>query len=207
MTTSLRAIPRPGGRSARVQAAVHAATIELLALHGRAALTVPLIAARAGVTPSTIYRRWGELADLLADVAMERLRPDGDPADTGSVAGDLQAWVEQYRDEMSSDVGLGMMLDVLSAKGGSLAEGRPPVPCQCAAFTASQVGTIVARGVARGEPVPEVDAVMDSVVAPIVYHALFGPPPMTAGRAKALVAACLKTARKAKAIHPDEPAG
>lgn len=198
MTTINRAIPRPGGRSARVQAAVHEATLELMAQHGRAALTVPLIAARAGVTPSTIYRRWGELADLLADVAVERLRPDGDPADTGSVAGDLQAWVEQYRDEMSSAVGLGIMLDVLSAKGGSLAEGRPPVPCQCAAFTASQVAVIVARGVARGEAVPEVDAVMDTVVSPIVYRSLFGASPMPAEHAQALVAACLATARKAR---------
>ena len=196
MTPINRAIPRPGGRSARVQAAVHQATTDLLAQHGRAALTVPLIAARAGVTPSTIYRRWGELADLLADVAVERMRPDGDPADTGSVAGDLQAWVEQYRDEMSSDVGLGMMLDVLAAKGGTLVEGRLPVPCQCAAFTAAQIETIVARGIARGDAVPEVDAVMDTVVSPIVFRALFGPPTMSAERAQALVAACMKTARK-----------
>ena len=198
MTTINRAIPRPGGRSARVQAAVHKATIDLLALHGRAGLTVPSIAARAGVTPSTIYRRWGELADLLADVAVERMRPDGDPADTGSVAGDLQAWVEQYRDEMSSDIGLGMMLDVLSAKGGSLAEGKLPVPCQCAAFTAAQVGTIVARGIERGEAVPAVDAVMDTVVSPIIYRSLFGAEPITPAHAQALVAACLKTARKVK---------
>ena len=54
--TALKVTPRPGGRSARVQAAVHAATADLIAAHGRAALTVPLIAARAGVTPSTIYR-------------------------------------------------------------------------------------------------------------------------------------------------------
>ena len=202
MTSINRAIPRPGGRSARVQAAVHQATTELLALHSRAALTVPLIAARAGVTPSTIYRRWGELADLLADVAVERLRPDGEPADTGSVAGDLHAWVEQYRDEMSSGVGLEMMLDVLSAKGGSLAEGKTPVPCQCAAFTASQVATIVARGVERGEAVPEVDTVMDTVVAPIVYRALFGAVPMAADGARALVDACMKTARKARASAP-----
>ena len=199
MTTINKAIPRPGGRSARVQAAVHQATMELMDLHGRAALTVPLIAARAGVTPSTIYRRWGDLADLLADVAVERLRPEGDPIDTGSVAGDLQAWVEQYRDEMSSDVGLGLMLDALSAKGGTLAEGRIPAPCQCAAFTASQVATIVARGVERGEPVPEVDAVMDTVVSPIIYRSLFGAQPIAPEHARALVAACLKTARKARA--------
>jgi AcrR family transcriptional regulator len=198
MTTTPRAIPRPGGRSARVQAAVHQATLELLAQHGRAGLTVPLIAARAGVTPSTIYRRWGELADLLADVAIERLRPDADPADTGSVAGDLLAWVEQYRDEMSSDVGLGMMLDVLAAKGGKPAEGKLPVPCQCAAFTEAQIETIIARGVARQEAVPEVDAVMDTVISPIIYRALFGASPMSAEHAQALVVSCMKTARSAK---------
>jgi len=199
MTTPSRAIPRPGGRSARVQAAVHRATAELLAEHGRANLTVPLIAARAGVTPSTIYRRWGELADLMADVAVERLRPDAEPADTGSVVGDLRAWVEQYRDEMSSEVGLCMMLDVLSAKGGALAEGRQAVPSQCAAFTAAQIEVIVARGVARGEAVPEVEAVMDTVVSPIVYRALFGTAPMSAEHALVLVDACMRTARKVRA--------
>src|SRR3954467_3703233 len=113
MTSPKPTIPRPGGRSARVQAAVHQATIELMALHGRAELTVPLIAARAGVTPSTIYRRWGDLGELLADVAVECLRPDGEPLDTGSVAGDLHAWAEQYADEMSSPVGLSMLRDVV----------------------------------------------------------------------------------------------
>ena len=198
MTTTHQAIPRPGGRSARVQAAVHRAVTELLAEHGRAELTVPTIAARAGVTPSTIYRRWGELADLLADVALERLRPDGAPADTGSVAGDLLAWVEQYRDEMSSDVGLGLMLDVLSARRGL--PTAQPVSCQCAAFTAAQIELIVARGRARGEPAPAVDAVMDTVVSPIVYRTLFGPAPATRARVKALVNACLKGAKKRAAV-------
>ena len=199
MTTINRSIPRPGGRSARVQAAVHQATTELLELHGRAALTVPSIAARAGVTPSTIYRRWGELTDLLADVALERMRPDGDPADTGSVAGDLQTWVEQYRDEMSSDVGLGMMVDVLSAKGGSGSVGRQPVPCRCVEFTMAQIETIVARGIARGEAVPDVGVVMDTVISPIIYRSLFGPEPVTPAHARALVGACLKSARKTRA--------
>src|SRR5476649_2638635 len=106
-----RSTLRPGGRSARVQAAVHQATRELVELHGRAGVTVPAIAARAGVTPSTIYRRWGELGDLLADVALARMRPEGEPADTGSVAADLQAWAEQYLDEMSSEIGVTLMHD------------------------------------------------------------------------------------------------
>lgn len=187
-----RTVPRPGGRSARVQAAVHRATLELLEMHGRAELTVPLIAARSGVTPSTIYRRWGNLADLLADVAVERMRPDGEPADTGTIEGDLQGWAEQYLEEMSSEVGLAMMRDVLSASSS----GEVPVPCQCAEFTASQIAVMVERGAARGEAVPEVNAVMDGVVAPIIYKVLFAPQPPTHERVRALVQACLKGARR-----------
>jgi len=190
-----KAIARPGGRSARVQAAVHGATSALIAEHGRAAVTVPMIAARAGVTPSTIYRRWGDLAELLADVAVARLRPDGEPADTGTVAGDLHAWAEQYADEMSSPVGLAMMRDVVAAAGTLGPDGRPQ-PSPCAGFTGSQVAAILERGAARGEAVPEVEAVMDTVVAPVVYHALFGPAAVTRERVGALVDACLATATK-----------
>ena len=83
--------PRPGGRSARVQAAVHQAVRELQREQGRDGLTVPAVAARAGVTPSTIYRRWGDLSQLLADVAVEQLQPEQAPPDTGSFYGDLLA--------------------------------------------------------------------------------------------------------------------
>ncbi len=78
---------RPGGRSARVQESIHSAVRDLLQEQDRATLTVPQIAARAGVTPSTIYRRWGDLPALLADVAIARLRPDSEPANTGSLRG------------------------------------------------------------------------------------------------------------------------
>jgi hypothetical protein len=38
--------------------------------------------------------------------------------------------------------------------------------------------------------------VMDTVVSPIVYRALFGTAPMDPAHAQALVEACMKTARK-----------
>ena len=72
---------RFGGRSARIQSAVHQAVKTLAANNRREELTVPQIAAEAGVTPSTIYRRWGDLSALLADVATECLRPISDPDD------------------------------------------------------------------------------------------------------------------------------
>src|SRR3546814_10149871 len=103
---------RPGGRSARVQAAVHQAVRQLLEERDRSELTVPAVAERAAVTPPTIYRRWGDLQALLADVAVERIRPDEAPLDTGTAEGDLTRWAEQYADEMASDPGREMIRDV-----------------------------------------------------------------------------------------------
>lgn len=184
---------RPGGRAARVQAAVHQATRELLDAHGRAGLTVPMIAAQAGVTPSTIYRRWGDLGELLADVSTECMRPDGEPADTGSVAGDLAAWGEQYREEMSTEVGRAMLRDVLQSCGNwGPGVGRSP----CMSFTADQIGIIVARGVARGERVPSVDAVLDTLVAPIIYRLLMDAVPPTPQQVARWVQACMQGATK-----------
>lgn len=177
---------RPGGRSARVQAAVHQATRELIEQHGRDALTVPLIAARAGVTPSTIYRRWGDLAELLADVSVERMRPEGEPTDTGSFRGDLVLWADQFHEEMSSEVGQAMLRDVVAAAGRGEAAGT----CQCAQFTAGVVSVLVQRGAARGDAVPTVEDVMDRLVAPIIYRLLFGMVPASAQQVAAWAEAC-----------------
>ncbi|WP_237711520.1 ElyC/SanA/YdcF family protein [Paracidovorax oryzae] len=132
--TSVATRLRPGGRSARVQAAVHQAVRDLTALHGRDALTIPQIAAQAGVTPSTIYRRWGDLAELLADVSIERMRDEAEPPDTGSFRGDLLAWGEQFLEEMSSGPGRQMLKDVLSASG--YGDGSAPCPAQPQALVA-----------------------------------------------------------------------
>lgn len=58
---------RPGGRAARIQAAVQEAVDALKQEMPSSAITVPMVACRAGVTPSTIYRRWGDVSQLLAE--------------------------------------------------------------------------------------------------------------------------------------------
>jgi AcrR family transcriptional regulator len=157
---------RIGGRSARIQNAVHQAVKKLGAKTSRDDLTVQQIAAEAGVTPSTIYRRWGDLPSLLADVAVERLRPISDPEDTGAVASDLRLFVEQFMEEMSSEVGRALIRDVFAA-------GEAPAD-QCAHFTHGHLTTIAERAKARGETAFDVNEVVDHVVAPIIYHILFG---------------------------------
>ncbi|WP_421523998.1 TetR/AcrR family transcriptional regulator [Pseudomonas yamanorum] len=159
---------RPGGRSARVQESVHSAVRELLDEQDRSSVTVPQIATRAGVTPSTIYRRWGDLAALLADVAMARLRPDSEPADTGSLRGDLRAWGEQYRDEMSSDLGREMMRDVQCSQA----------PGYCVGILTGQLETMLDRYSSDAETVPSVDRLINLIVAPTVFRSLFSTVPL-----------------------------
>ncbi|WP_159992837.1 TetR/AcrR family transcriptional regulator [Roseomonas sp. 18066] len=178
MTT--REMIRCGGRSARIQSAVHAAVAALLREGDRAGLTLPMVAARAGVTPSTLYRRWGDLPALLADVALQRMRPQEPPLDTGALRGDLRAWAEQYREEMGSEPGQAMIRDVLLAPGGQQAQ-------PCAALVAAQLAVIDARARGRGEAGFDVAAAMDLLVAPIVYRLLFAEAPLPAGRLESLL--------------------
>lgn len=157
---------RPGGRSARVQESVHSAVRELLEAHERSSVTVPMIAARAGVTPSTIYRRWGDLSVLLADVALARMRPDSEPANTGSLRGDLQAWAEQYLDEMSSEPGRNMMRDVQCSQ----------TPGYCVSILSGQFQAIVDRY--PDSTPPSVDRLINLLAAPTVFRILFASAPL-----------------------------
>ncbi|MGF6109651.1 TetR/AcrR family transcriptional regulator [Pseudomonas sp. ADAK2] len=152
---------RPGGRSARVQESVHSAVRALLEEQDRASVTVPQIATRAGVTPSTIYRRWGDLSVLLADVALARMRPESEPANTGSLRGDLRAWAEQYLDEMSSEPGRNMLRDVQCSI----------TPGFCATIIGGQLQTILDRY--PDQPLPSVDRLINLIAAPTVFRILF----------------------------------
>ena len=172
---------RPGGRSARVQESVHSAVRELLDAHERSSVTVPMIATRAGVTPSTIYRRWGDLSVLLADVALARMRPDSEPANTGSLRGDLQAWAEQYLDEMNSEPGRNMMRDLQSMI----------TPGYCVSILSGQLQTIIDR-YPQSTP-PSVDHLINLLAAPTVFRILFSTEPLTVQELHGLIELALRS--------------
>lgn len=197
---SPRPMVRPGGRSARIQESVHAAVRKLLEEVGREALTVPMVAARAGVTPSTIYRRWGTLQELLSDVAVERLRPETEPPDLGSLRADLDVWAEQFLDEMASPPGRAYIRDALVGDPDGTNAG------QCSAYAAEQIDTVLARAAQRGERVPDRELVIDRVVAPIMYRILFRPGRLDAAYARELVANALCALEIEAGHHPTQAA-
>ncbi len=82
---------RPGGRTARVRAAVLRVAGDLLAEHGFARLDLAEVAARAEVGKTTVYRRWRTPAGLVADILTEMAETSLPRADTGTLRGDLLA--------------------------------------------------------------------------------------------------------------------
>jgi AcrR family transcriptional regulator len=82
---------RPGGRTARVRAAVLEAAQDELVLRGFHGLTMDAVAARAGVGKTTVYRRWTSTAGLVADLMTELADQSAAHANTGTVEDDLRA--------------------------------------------------------------------------------------------------------------------
>jgi AcrR family transcriptional regulator len=181
--TSSTTATRTGGRSARIRAAVHQAVRELLSEEARDELTVPAVAHRADVHATTIYRRWGTLGELLADVAASRFSGDIVVPDTGSLRGDLERWVI----DVATDLADPDSLAVLRAGVGA----GESASCGCVDDRQAQLGAMIERETGRGGPAPTVAEAVDGLLAPIYYRALFTPEPATSEWARDRVAALL----------------
>ena len=157
---------RPGGRSARVRAAVHRAVEDLLVEEAGDALTIPVVAARAGVHATTVYRRWGSVGELLADVATSRFSGDIVVPDTGSLRGDLQRWAADVATDLADP-------DVLALIRATLGAGGEQGACACRGDREEQLAAMIERERARGSAVPTVERAADALLAPLYYRAIF----------------------------------
>lgn len=83
-------------RDGRIDAAVIAATRELLLETGYPALSLSAIAARAGTTTAAIYRRWSGKTQLVHEAVLDvEVLPT--PAGSGDISSDIRALVETIR--------------------------------------------------------------------------------------------------------------
>ncbi len=82
---------RPGGRTARVRTAVLRAAGDVLAEQGFDRLDLADVARRAEVGKTTVYRRWGSVTGLVADLLAGMAEQSLPRTRTGSVRGDLRA--------------------------------------------------------------------------------------------------------------------
>lgn len=171
---------RPGGRSAQVQTLVRTALEELVAEQGRERVTVPAVAERAGVSASSIYRRWGDLAGLLAETATHKLDPNRPLPDTGTLRKDLETWARELIVHLSHPCNTSLLKAAAAlANGGS--------DTDCLRNRRKEALALVEQARARGERAPEPEQVIDHLIAPIVFRLVFGGDPVKPALARRLV--------------------
>lgn len=161
---------RTGGRSARVLDAIYAAVGQLMGEGKPDRITIPMVAQRAGVNPTSVYRRWGDIDALLEEVAVAVLTRDGDQLpDTGDIAGDLRAWAEAIAEDIGRPHRTRYLRALAAARDGV-------VECPCWTGRREQAARMLARARSRGEQVPGEEQVLDHVIAPLYHHVVFGLP-------------------------------
>jgi AcrR family transcriptional regulator len=163
---------RPGGRTARTRAAVMAAVIEELSEHGYAGARLERVAARAGVAKTTIYRRWGSLDGLLADLMAERAAQEIPVPDEGDLGSDLRVLARHAVASVRDPAVRAALASIVAAAVQSPA-AREVLTRFLAGRTATMT-VIVDRAVQRGEVAAGTDAAgIIRTVTALIYYRLF----------------------------------
>jgi AcrR family transcriptional regulator len=168
---------RTGGRSAAVLMSIKEAVEELVAERGSERVTIPMVAERAGVNHSSVYRRWGDAQTMINDLATYRLDPGRGLPHTGDLRADLTAWASEIVTHYSKPVNAALL------RGGAASAGEGESDC-LRNRRAEAAALVDAAG--PDSPVTS-DDVIDHVVAPIIYRVIFLPATLDGSSAKALV--------------------
>lgn len=162
-----KAARRLGGRSNRVLTAIYTAVGELVA-EGADRISFPVIAERAGVNPTTLYRRWDDVEALLEEVSVAALTRDGESVpDTGSLEGDLTEWALAIADDIARPERTRYLRAMVSARVAMVSQ------CPVMEVRREQAAEVVRRARERGEATPTVPQILDHVIAPLYHRVAF----------------------------------
>ncbi|WP_427924219.1 TetR/AcrR family transcriptional regulator [Streptomyces sp. cg40] len=170
-----------GSRFTPLRAAqLYDAVLDLLREVGYEALSMEAVATRARFSKATLYRDWGGKPQLVA-AAVEFRRPTRvGLIDTGSLRGDLYAMVDQADDnQLARDAALQLSVGHAIYTNSELRRTLREVRLNPAL---DDIGTILRRGVHRGEVAPDnpaLDVVPPMLVSLIVARPLLSDTAMT----------------------------
>ena len=172
--TAARKAGRP--RDARADVAILQAVLDLVAHSGLTHLSMDAVAAKAGVSKATIYRRWPSKEALVVDAWRTLIAPAETP-DTGSLRGDVEVILGTLLDKVG-DPGFDVLSQVMAAArtDHALAEALR----EYVATRRRPLRTVLERAVERGELSEdlELDVVQDALVGPLFYRLLLSHGPL-----------------------------
>jgi AcrR family transcriptional regulator len=148
--------PQGSSRSARTEAAILAATRELLAQGGVRELTVEGVAARSGVAKTTIYRRWRSKEDLALAVLIDMVQTVVAVPALADTRSELIALVQGAVRVLGQTLMGSVMQGLVSelADDAALADAFRE---RVVALRLKEVERLVRRGVERGELRSDID--------------------------------------------------
>ncbi|HEY8547609.1 MAG TPA: TetR/AcrR family transcriptional regulator [Acidimicrobiales bacterium] len=162
---------RPGGRTARTRKVVLDAAIEQLLDGGLVGFSVGAVAARSGVHPSTIYRRWGTRERLAVDALLDRVDAAIPIPDTGALATDVRQLLGDLAAFYGTRLGAVVGHLAMAPLEDPAAEGVRQLLWDT---RLREVEAIVERAAARGEIGRRVDprSAVEALLAQLHLHVL-----------------------------------
>ncbi len=187
-------VPRPGGRTARIQERVFAATLSQLESESLSTMSVKRIAEAAEVAETTVYRRWGSLVDLVLAAVTDFASEMNPMPDYGTLEDDLRALLANVAGLLEQNATRRMFQFAMALEGSNDDSTRARARFWNERFAAGSA--IVTRAVERGEIPAHVDplAVIETLVGTVYVRAFVSERPFTPDQLEASVRAALDVA-------------
>ncbi|MER6066717.1 TetR/AcrR family transcriptional regulator C-terminal ligand-binding domain-containing protein [Streptomyces sp. NPDC001792] len=145
-------------------------------------VTIPAVARRAGVNPSSVYRRWGTTSALLADVAAQR-QDEGTPELLGDLRKDLERAALSTLADLSRPGGVAFF----RAEVAPDVDERRAGLRECLERVSTRFHAALKAAAQRGEATPPLERVLDHVVASLYFRVVFSIPETDEDYARGLV--------------------
>lgn len=177
-------------RYERSRVAVHDAVCSVLVSDGLSGLTVDRLATESGVSRSTIYRNWPDMAALACEVFDELMHRDT-VASTAEPVAALHEYLDDYARRLNDPTYTAVLVAVI--EGSARDEAFAAVHRRAFSQTRSRAGAIVRRGQATGviDPERDVQQCVEDLVAPFLYRRLVTQGRITRAQVDSLHAALL----------------
>jgi AcrR family transcriptional regulator len=178
-----------GGKQVRgkqLVAKVMAATIAEMARVGAEGLSIEDVAVRAEVNKTTIYRRWPTPQALAREALLCASETSSTPIDTGSLRGDMSAWVAEFRRVATSPD----MQTIIRMRFGAPARGRlSTLTTDLEETKHARSRAILQRAVGRGElpRATDTELLHDVVLGALLYMVVFSGKRSNAARLQSAV--------------------
>jgi AcrR family transcriptional regulator len=170
--TEVEVIAASGGRrwSDEREREVLQAALTVMVEDGFGAMTIDRVAAEAGASKATLYRRWSNKAELVAEAIRSHVIKHFEPPDSGNLRTDLTAYLRFLQESFEGPDGA--LMTALTAERVRHPDLAEEFDRQFVAEKRRQLRTMFERAIARGEldPSADLDILVDLGPALMLYR-------------------------------------